>query len=246
MSTRPRLGTASNTAQLQAPQAEPANDERMYLEIYDAIMEHRLPAGTKLAEQTLGEIYGLARHHVRKVLARLAADGLVDIEPNRGAYIASPGAEEARDMFDLRQTLEQSVVQKLAQQAGPDDFAQLREMIGRERDAYMQGNRPLWIRLSADFHIALARLGGNALVVDILRRLVSRTTLLISDADNVGGQQPCSFDEHLAVVDALERKDDSQAQKEMARHLEQCACRMLNRGERRFDLRAALGKLGQT
>ena len=243
MSTRPRLVTAS--AQ-NPPPAEPANDERMYLEIYDAIMEHRLPAGTKMAEQTLGEIYGLARHHVRKVLGRLAADGLVDLEPNRGAFIASPDAQEAQDMFDLRQTLEQSVVQKLAQQARPEDFAQLRDMIGRERDAYMEGNRPLWIRLSADFHIALARLGGNALVVDILRRLVSRTTLLISDADAVGGQQPCSFDEHLAVVDALERKDDAQAQKAMARHLEQCACRMLNRGERRFDLRAALGKTSHT
>ena len=243
MSTRPRLVTASAP---NPPQAEPANDERMYLEIYDAIMEHRLPAGTKMAEQTLGEIYGLARHHVRKVLARLAADGLVDIEPNRGAYIASPGAEEAHDMFELRQTLEQSVVQKLAKQAGAEDFVQLRDMIERERDAYMQGNRPLWIRLSADFHLALARLGGNALVVDILRRLVSRTTLLISDADNASGQQPCSFDEHLAVVDALERKDDAQAQKAMARHLEQCACRMLTRGERRFDLRAALGKAGHT
>jgi DNA-binding GntR family transcriptional regulator len=217
----------------------------MYLEIYDAIMEHRLPAGTKMAEQTLGEIYGLARHHVRKVLGKLAADGLVDLEPNRGAYIASPTAQEAHDMFDLRQTLEQSVMQKLAQRAGPADFARLRDMIARERDAYMQGNRPLWIRLSADFHIALARLSGNALVVDILRRLVSRTTLLISTSDNVAGQQPCSFDEHLAVIDALERKDQARAQQEMARHLEQCACRMLNRPERRFDLRVALGKPDQ-
>jgi len=240
MSTRPRLVAAPPAA---LPEMTP--EERMYLEIYDAIMEHRLPAGTKLAEQTLGEIYGLARHHVRKVLAKLAADGLVDLEPNRGAYIASPTAQEAHDMFDLRQTLEQSVVQKVAQQAKPDDFSRLRDMIARERDAYMQGNRPLWIRLSADFHIALARLSGNALVVDILRRLVSRTTLLISTSDSAAGQQPCSFDEHLAVIDALERKDQARAQQEMARHLEQCACRMLNRPERGFDLRAALGKPGQ-
>lgn len=238
MSPRPRLVAATSATS----QPEQANDERMYLEIYDAIMEHRLPAGTKMAEQTLGEIYGLARHHVRKVLSRLAADGLVDLEPNRGAYIASPGTEEAHDMFDLRQTLEQRVVQKLALHARPDDFARLREMIAQEREAYMQGNRPLWIRLSADFHIALARLGGNALVVDILRRLVSRTTLLISDADSAAGQQPCSFDEHLAVVDALERQDQVQAQAAMARHLEQCACRMLSRSDGRFDLRAALGK----
>lgn len=241
MSTRPRLVTASGSP----PPTEPANDERMYLEIYDAIMEHRLPAGTKMAEQTLGEIYGLARHHVRKVLARLAADGLVDLEPNRGAYIASPDAKEAHDMFDLRQTLEQSVVQKLAQQAGAEDFARLRQLISEERAAYMQGNRPLWIRLSADFHIALARLAGNALVVDILRRLVSRTTLLISTTDALAGQQPCSFDEHMAVLDALERKDCVRAQQEMARHLDQCACRMLHRTERRFDLRAALGKAEQ-
>jgi len=241
MSTRPRLVAADSLPS----EPEITAEERMYLEIYDAIMEHRLPAGTKMAEQTLGEIYGLARHHVRKVLARLAADGLVDLEPNRGALIASPDAQEAHDMFDLRQTLEQSVVQKLAQQAGPEDFARLRQMIADERNAYMQGNRPLWVRLSADFHIALARLSGNALVVDILRRLVSRTTLLISNADALAGQQPCSFDEHLAVVDALERKDCARAQQEMARHLDQCACRMLNRPERRFDLRAALGKAEQ-
>lgn len=213
----------------------------MYFEIYDAIMEHRLPAGTKLTEQTLTEIYGLARHNVRKVLVKLAADGLVDLEPNRGAYIASPTEQEAHDMFELRQTLEQMAMQKVARSATAADFTRLRQMIDREREAYMQGNRPLWIRLSADFHIELAKLAGNALLVDMLRRLVSRTTLLISTTETTG-QQPCSFDEHLAVVDALEKKDHAGAQHEMAHHLEQCACRMLKRPDRRFDLRSALSK----
>jgi DNA-binding GntR family transcriptional regulator len=240
MSTRPRLVAALNQTQ---PELSP--EERMYLEVYDAIMEHRLPAGTKLAEQTLGEIYGMARHPVRKVLARLAADGLVDIEPNRGAFIASPGEQEAHDMFDLRQTLEQRVVQQAAHHAGAADFERLRSMIARERDAYMQGNRPQWIRLSADFHIELAKLSGNALVVDLLRRLVSRSTLLLSTPD-AGGHQPCSFDDHLAVVDALERKDPALAQQRMAHHLEECSCRMSKRQEKRFDLRAALGRAGHT
>lgn len=216
-------------------------EERMYFEIYDAIMEHRLPAGTKLTEQALGEIYALARYNVRKVLTKLAADGLVDLEPNRGAYIASPSEQEAHDMFELRQTLEQLVMEKVAQNATAADFDKLREMIARERNAYMQGDRPLWIRLSADFHIELAKIGGNALLVDMLRRLVSRTTLLISTT-NTSGQQPCSFDEHLTVIDALQKKDLEGARKEMAHHIEQCACRMLRRPDKRFDLRAALGK----
>lgn len=237
MAARPKLVSAPSVAQ----DSRLAPDERMYFEIYDAIMEHRLPAGTKLTEQALTEIYGLARHNVRKVLVKLAADGLVDLEPNRGAYIASPTEQEAHDMFELRQTLEQMAMQKVARSATAADFARLRQMIDREREAYMQGNRPLWIRLSADFHIELAKLAGNALLVDMLRRLVSRTTLLISTTETTG-QQPCSFDEHLAVVDALEKKDHAGAQHEMAHHLEQCACRMLKRPDRRFDLRSALGK----
>lgn len=239
MATRPKLVTAVLSSHEQGLPPE----ERMYFEIYDAIMEHRLPAGTKLTEQALGEIYDMARYNVRKVLAKLAADGLVDLEPNRGAYIASPSEQEARDMFELRQTLEQLVMEKIVKNAAADDFGKLREMIARERDAYMQGDRPLWIRLSADFHIELAKLAGNALLVDMLRRLVSRTTLLISNAET-SGQQPCSFDEHLAVVEALEKKDEEGAREEMSRHLEQCACRMLRRPDRRFDLRAALGKPG--
>ncbi|WP_220808593.1 GntR family transcriptional regulator [Noviherbaspirillum aridicola] len=218
-----------------------APEERMYIDIYDAIMEHRLPAGTKLTEQALGEIYGLARHNVRRVLARLAADGVVDIERNRGACIASPGEREAQDMFELRQVLEAKVMDKLAGQLGDADYASLRRLIDEERDAYMRGDRPLWIRLSANFHIELAKLAGNQLLVEALRRLVSRTTLLISTVDSAG-QQPCSFDEHKAVVDALRDKDRHRAQQEMARHLDQCACRMMARGSRRFDLRTALGK----
>lgn len=213
----------------------------MYLEIYDAIMEHRLPAATKLTEQGLGEIYGLARHSVRRVLARLAADGLVDLEKNRGAYIASPSDVEADEMFELRQALEGLVIQKLSAAARPADFVALRALVARERDAYMRGDRPQWIRLSAEFHLELAKLAGNSLVVEALRRLVSRTTLLISTASPMA-QQPCSFDEHAAVLDALEHNDMGRARDEMARHLGQCACKLLDRPAQRFDLRSALSK----
>jgi DNA-binding GntR family transcriptional regulator len=217
-------------------------DERMYREIYDAIMEHRLPAATKLTEEGLGEIYGLARHAVRRVLSRLAADGLVDLARNRGATIASPGEQEAHEMFEVRRMLETLVVHKLVDQSNEAGFAALRALVGREREAYMRGDRPQWIRLSAEFHIELARLAGNSLVVEALRRLVSRTTLLIS-ATNLVGQQPCSFDEHAAVLDALENKDKAKAQEAMTHHLGQCACRLLDRPAKKgFDLRSALGK----
>ncbi|MBY0569755.1 MAG: GntR family transcriptional regulator [Burkholderiaceae bacterium] len=215
-------------------------EDHMYRDIYDAIMDHRLPARTKLTEQSLSQIYQMARHGVRKVLSQLAADGLVDLEPNRGAFIASPGEKEAHDMFELRQTLEQMALEKVLQQADASAIAELRRMVERERDAYESGDRPQWIRLSADFHIALARLSGNDLLVDMLRRLVSRTTLMISNKE-VATTRPCSFDEHFQVLAALERQDKKAALHAMAQHLHQCACRTPKNAGKGFDLKAVLG-----
>lgn len=216
-------------------------ESKMYSDIYASVMEHRLPPQTKLTEQALCEIYGLARHKVRAVLAQLASDGLVDLEPNRGAFIASPSAQEATEMFELRQSLERLVVQKVAEQASPAAIERLKLTVRRERAAWQSGDRASWIRLSADFHVELAQLAGNTLLTDMLRRLVSRTTLLIATVE-APGQNVCSFDDHLDILSRLEAGDKTGAQKSMARHLQACAHRSTISEDKRFDLRSALNR----
>ncbi len=92
-------------------------EERIFQDIYDAIMEHRLPPKTKLTEQVLCEIYGTARHTVRKVFMRLSGEGMVDLEANRGAFIASPSSIEVREMFELRSIIEHAVIEKVCRHA---------------------------------------------------------------------------------------------------------------------------------
>lgn len=217
------------------------DEARMYADIYDAVMEHRLPPQTKLTEQVLCEIYGLARHNVRKVLAQLANDGLVDLEPNRGAFIASPSPKDAHEMFELRQSLEKLVIEKISQNDSAKDIDRLKEMVKLERDAWKSGDKSRWIRLSADFHVELARLSGNSMLTDVLRRLVSRTTLLIASVESPG-QNVCSFDEHEEILAKLASGDKAGAQKSMARHLQGCTHRLTLSEEGNFDLRKALHK----
>jgi DNA-binding GntR family transcriptional regulator len=133
------MNKASKASRPATPARAPARErdnavaveERMYQDIYDAIMEHRLPPRTKLTEQTLCQIYDTARHTVRKVLARLAAEGMVDLEANRGAFIASPSPAEVRDMFELRNILEHAVLEKLGRTAGTRQIAGLRPSFSR-------------------------------------------------------------------------------------------------------------------
>ena len=216
-----------------------SDEDRMYADIYDAVMGHRLPPQTKLTELGLCEIYGLARHSVRKVLAQLAEDGLVDLLPNRGAYIASPSSQEGSEMFELRQALERLVVQNVADQASAARLTHLKDMVQREHEAWNKGDRQTWIRLSADFHVELAKLSGNALLTDMLRRLVSRTTLLIASIESPR-QNVCSFDDHLDILAKLEAGDKSGAVKSMARHLSDCAQRSTKTEEKQFDLKSVL------
>ena len=152
---------------------------QMYAEIYHAIMGMKLAPKTKLTERDLCEIYRLPRHQVRQVLAKLESDGLVDIHVNRGAFIASPSEAEAREMFEVRVILESAVLATIVPRLSTRELRQIAEMIDEERAAFRNGQKERWVKLSAEFHIALARLTGNQTLVSAITKYVTRTTLII-------------------------------------------------------------------
>ena len=156
--------------------------DQMYAEIYHAIMGMKLAPKTKLTERDLCEIYQLPRHQVRQVLAKLESDGLVDIHANRGAFIANPSEIEAREMFEVRVILESAVLESIVPALSDRALQQLSEMVNDERTAFKNGQREAWVKLSAEFHIALARLTDNQTLVSAITKYVTRTTLLISSS----------------------------------------------------------------
>jgi DNA-binding GntR family transcriptional regulator len=74
----------------------------IYRTLRHAIIEQALEPGAKLPEDTIGERFGASRTIVRSALGQLAAEGLVELRRNRGAAVATPAWEEARDTFDVR------------------------------------------------------------------------------------------------------------------------------------------------
>src|SRR5437867_4139986 len=95
------------------------SDERMYDEIYSAIIKHNLPPGTKLPEDALADVFGVSRTRIRKVLHQLAHEGMVSLERNRGASVAKPPTQEARDVFAARRLVETAAVREIAQLSKP-------------------------------------------------------------------------------------------------------------------------------
>ncbi len=111
----------------------------VYEHIFDAILEQRLAPGTKLSEEALGEIFGVSRTIIRRALSRLGHEGVVLLRPNRGAVVASPSVEEARQVFFARRMVERAITELAVEHASADQLAELRQMVSDERDSFAEG-----------------------------------------------------------------------------------------------------------
>ncbi|WP_206952101.1 GntR family transcriptional regulator [Trinickia acidisoli] len=224
--------------------SEPATPAAVAERIRDAILEHRLEPGAKLTEAQLCDVFAVKRGTVRQALSLLATEHLVDLEPNRGAFVASPSLQEVHEVFEMRRIIEGAVIERVCRNQGGQGAAHLKvigKMIERERGAFEHRDFRSWIRLSGEFHTELAALTGNRVLCDCLAGLVARSTLISALYESLG-RSPCSFDEHARIVDAIEAGDTVRASELMVRHLQAVELKMLDRPARgAADLREVFG-----
>lgn len=218
-------------------------DDRICATIHEAVLDHRLPPGTKLKEVPLAELFGVTRAVIRKSLARLAHLRLVELRPNRGAIVASPTAAEARDLFAARRAIESATVASLSARVTREQLRELRAMTRSEREAYAAGDARRGLKLSIEFHRMLARMAGNAVLAEFLDQLVARTPLVVLTHQGPVTDNACSIDEHSQVVDALADGDGPRAVATMGAHLDALLARLDLEGpaRRETDLAVLLG-----
>jgi DNA-binding GntR family transcriptional regulator len=145
-----------------------------------AIVEHQLLPGSKLPEEALAEVFGVSRTGIRKVLQRLNAVQMVTLAPKRGAQVASPTVEEAREIFRTRALLEVANLPDVIARCQPPHLAALEAIIRQEQQAHETGDGPAAIRFSAEFHIQLQAISGNQVLTEMVTRLSQRSSLVIA------------------------------------------------------------------
>jgi DNA-binding GntR family transcriptional regulator len=183
-----------------------------------AIVEHRLHPGTKLAEQKLADHFGVSRTLVRQALFQLSQNRLIKLEPARGAFVAAPSVEEAKQVFAVRRMLEAEMARAFARSATPSRVKALREHVAQEKLAVQQQDVPSRTELLGDFHVRMAELMGNQVLADLLRELISRCALITLMYQSTHAAEH-SNEEHAGIVKALAAKDEELAVRLMNEHL---------------------------
>lgn len=198
---------------------------QIYRALRHAIIEQALEPGAKLPEDTIGERFSASRTIVRSALSRLAAEGLVELRRNRGAAVATPAWEEARDTFDVRLGLERLVMTRLAGRLTAEQIKALEAHVDEEEKA-RGNNEPLSIRLATEFHILLAEMTGSPVLARYISELSSRCGLILALYSRPHSSE-CAVNEHRALITALAAGDAKHASTLMDEHLDGVANRAL-------------------
>ena len=204
--------------------ATPLTDADMYERMISAVLDHRLPPGTKLVEDKLATAFGVSRTRIRPVLVRLANEQVVTLTPNRGATIAQPTETEAREVFEVRRLIEPSLVELFIAKATDADMQRLKTCIDDEETARKAGDMRRAIRLSGEFHSLIAEGANHQTLARILREMTSRTSLILMTYSVAHGYEredatSCGCHEHRALLDAIRLRDPREAAVRMRDHL---------------------------
>jgi DNA-binding GntR family transcriptional regulator len=184
-----------------------------------AIVEHRLHPGTKLAEQKLADHFGVSRTLVRQALFQLSQNRLIRLEPARGAFVAAPSVDEAKQVFAVRRMLEAEMTRAFVRQVTPAKIKALRDHVAKEKQAVANQDVPGRTKLLGDFHVRMAELMGNEVLAELLSDLISRCALITLMYQSTNAAEN-SNEEHVEIVKALAARDETLALRLMNEHLQ--------------------------
>jgi len=157
--------------------------------------------GDRLVEGKLATELGVSRIPIREALRELAAEGLVTIEPRRGASITVPSPAVTYDMVEVRATLEGLNTKLATQRRNAADVKKLQAMLARGKQAVDDSDLKQLASLNQQFHEVLATLSGNVVLTELVRLLRDRTALLFGASSQQRIYQ--NWEEHSQILNAV-------------------------------------------
>jgi DNA-binding GntR family transcriptional regulator len=201
--------------------AHPSLSQRVAEELRRSILTNRRRPGDRLIEDRLSEELGVSRIPVREALRVLAGEGLVEVQPRRGASVADISPEVARDLVEVRATLEGLNARLAARHHDPAIVEELRRVLKEGNRAARSKNVDDLVRLNGEFHDKLAEAGRNSILWDIMRTLRERTSLVF--AANTARRAGQDWDEHSKILAAVIEGDEDLAAMLAMRHVHRAA-----------------------
>lgn len=201
-------------------------ENAVYAAIEERILSGEFRPGEPLTEARITEITGASRTPVRDALHRLERDGLVRIEPNRGAFVVGITREDLADIYEVRRRVEGLAARRAAEHVTEDDKQTLLEIVEMQEFFVRRGGDRLK-ELDSAFHDHVYALCGSRVVTDTIARLHRQTALFRKRSMHAAGRAEAMVAEHRAIYEAIARGDGDAAEALTVCHIENAHLNLL-------------------
>ena len=192
----------------------------VYLELKHKILTGEIVSQTRLMESDLSESMNVSRTPIREAIKRLSDDGLVKVEPRRGAYVANISIKDMLDVFEVREDMEGFVAKLAAQRITDEEKAQLREIAAEYEEAIERADdKEQIIALDEKFHNLIVKCTGNETLselVNYVQELSLRFRYLYYDDFSL---YESTAEQHNRIMEAINSGRDADARYEADAHV---------------------------
>jgi DNA-binding GntR family transcriptional regulator len=188
--------------------------------IRDAVFRGDYVPGQRLVEVELCDAFQASRSAVRGALQQLANEGLVEVQRNRGARVRQVSRDEAVEITEVRRMLEGLIAAKAASRAGPEQVAELRQVVTAMRRAVRKHDALGYSELNAQLHAMVRQIAGHATAAAIIERLRGQVVRHQFRLALLPSRPARSLAQHEEIVEAIASADPQAAEAAMHDHLD--------------------------
>ncbi|MGH2461496.1 MAG: GntR family transcriptional regulator [Chloroflexota bacterium] len=185
-----------------------------------AIILGELPPELHLEEPTLAEKFGVSRIPIREALSRLAHEGLVRIEPRRGAFVVGVTEADIHDIYEVRRLIETYAIRQAAARAVAADLPRLRAFADQMAEAVERGEVQLVAVPDVNFHRQIVILSGNQRLLAAWEPIGGLVAAMLSITDTTYRDMPRAAASHGRLIEQIQARDADAAEREIVEHLE--------------------------
>ncbi|MBK5294790.1 MAG: GntR family transcriptional regulator [Acidobacteriia bacterium] len=196
--------------------------DAVYEILRDRILSSQFKPGERLHIDDLSAKLGVSFTPVRHAIHQLAAEGLVEVRPRKGTFVASLNNKDVEETFDIRCALECLAAEKAVSHITPDQLAAIKQLlVSLSRPVVTREDRKSHERDNSEFHRAIVAAAGNQRLVEIYEDLNAH--LQIGRAHTGSDDESSRFSqeqaEHVAIVEALDRRDSAALVRALRQHI---------------------------
>jgi len=183
------------------------------------LVESRIPPGAKLNERELAEVLHVSRTPLREAIKMLAAEGLVELLPNRGAIAVELDEADILNTFEVMAGLEGMSGELAAQRITDAELAEIRAMHFEMMAAWTRRDLSNYYRLNSQIHEAINRAAKNPVLTDTYRQVNARLQALRFRSNQDEEKWKRAVKEHEKMVEALAARDAAAMRQVLMDHL---------------------------